>query len=80
MRRVFACGARIVFLAAIAFAVPAASQSRGPSPPSPPPSSESEPNLTRVELTLTDIAEYRVFGLADPTPKPQNPVKSLAIK
>src|SRR3954470_3422614 len=67
-RRVFAGAARIVFLAAIAFAIPAAF----PIPAQAKPAVTGaklgvEPNLTHVELTLSEKAEYRVFALADPS-------------
>jgi N-acetylmuramoyl-L-alanine amidase len=61
LRRVFAWAARIFFLVAIAFAVPAEAK-----PAVTGAKLGIEPNLTRVELTLSDSAEYRIFTLADP--------------
>jgi N-acetylmuramoyl-L-alanine amidase len=61
LRRVFAWAARLSFLAAIAFAVPAEAK-----PAVTGAKLGIEPNLTRVELTLSDAAEYRIFALADP--------------
>src|SRR3954468_21448900 len=61
MRRVFAWAARIVFLGLIVFAVPAEAK-----PAVTGAKLGIEPNLTRVELALSDSAEYRIFGLAAP--------------
>jgi len=61
VRRVFAWAARIFFLAAIAFAIPAAAK-----PAVTGAKLGVEPNLTRVELALSEAAEYRIFTLADP--------------
>jgi N-acetylmuramoyl-L-alanine amidase len=67
LRRVFAWTARIVFLVAIAFAVPAAFSIPAWAKPAVTGAKLGvEPNLTRVELALSDSAEYRVFTLADP--------------
>jgi N-acetylmuramoyl-L-alanine amidase len=67
LRRVFAWVARIVFLVAIAFAVPAAVSIPAWAKPAVTGAKLGvEPNLTRVELALSDSAEYRVFTLADP--------------
>ena len=61
LRRLLPWLARIFFLVLIAFAVPAQAK----------PSITGaklgvEPNLTHVELALSDKAEYRIFALADP--------------
>src|SRR5882672_4088950 len=61
LRRVFAWAARLSFLAAIAFAIPAEAK-----PAVTGAKLGIEPNLTHVELTLSEAAEYRVFALADP--------------
>ena len=61
LRRVFAWAARIVFLVAIAFAVPAEAK-----PAVTGAKLGVEPNLTRVELALSESAEYRIFALAEP--------------
>jgi N-acetylmuramoyl-L-alanine amidase len=61
LRRVFAWVARIVFLVAIAFAVPAEAK-----PVVTGAKLGVEPNLTRVELALSESAEYRIFALAEP--------------
>lgn len=61
LRRVFAWAARIFFLAVIAFAVPAEAK-----PTVTGAKLGVEPNLTRVELALSEAAEYRVFALAAP--------------
>lgn len=61
LRRVFAWAARISFLISIAFALPAAAK-----PAVTGAKLGIEPNLTHVELALTDAAEYRIFTLADP--------------
>src|SRR5690242_5566944 len=67
LRRVFAWTARIVFLAVIAFAVPAAFSIPASAKPAVTGAKLGvEPNLTRVELALSDSAEYRIFALADP--------------
>src|SRR5262245_13506778 len=67
LRRVFAWVARIVFLVAIAFAIPATVS--GPASAKPAVTGAKlgvEPNLTRVELALSESAEYRIFTLASP--------------
>jgi N-acetylmuramoyl-L-alanine amidase len=61
LRRVFAWAARISFLVLIAFAVPAEAK-----PAVTGAKLGIEPNLTRVELTLSESAEYRIFALAAP--------------
>src|SRR3954471_5826214 len=61
MRRVFAWAARISFLVVVAFAVPAEAK-----PAVTGAKLGVEPNLTRVELALSESAEYRIFGLASP--------------
>ncbi|MDQ7247391.1 N-acetylmuramoyl-L-alanine amidase [Dongia sedimenti] len=61
LRWLFAWATRIVFLAAIAFAVPAEAK-----PVVTGAKLGVEPNLTRVELALSETAEYRVFALAAP--------------
>jgi N-acetylmuramoyl-L-alanine amidase len=61
LRRVFAWMARIFFLVMIAFAVPAEAK-----PAVTGAKLGIEPNLTRVELTLSESAEYRIFALASP--------------
>ncbi len=61
LRRVFAWVARIVFLVLIAFAVPAEAK-----PAVTGAKLGIEPNLTRVELALSESAEYRIFALAAP--------------
>jgi len=61
LRRVFAWAARIVFLVGIAFAIPAEAKTAVTGA-----KLGVEPNLTRVELALSDSAEYRIFTLADP--------------
>ena len=61
MRCVFAWLARIGFLALMAFAVPAQAKTIVTGA-----KLGVEPNLTHVELTLSDAAEYRIFALADP--------------
>jgi len=61
LRRVFAWAARIVFLVVIAFAIPAEAKTAVTGA-----KLGVEPNLTRVELALSDSAEYRIFALADP--------------
>ncbi|WP_395021181.1 N-acetylmuramoyl-L-alanine amidase [Dongia sp.] len=67
LRRVFAWTARIVFLVAIAFAIPAALAIPASAKPAVTGATLGiEPNLTRVELALSGAAEYRVFTLADP--------------
>jgi N-acetylmuramoyl-L-alanine amidase len=67
LRRLFAWTARIVFLAAIGFAVPAAFSIPAWAKPAVTGAKLGvEPNLTRVELTLSESAEYRIFTLADP--------------
>jgi N-acetylmuramoyl-L-alanine amidase len=67
LRRVFAWAARIVFLVAIAFAIPAALAIPAQAKPAVTGAKLGvEPNLTRVELALSDAAEYRIFALADP--------------
>jgi N-acetylmuramoyl-L-alanine amidase len=67
LRRVFAWAARIVFLVAIAFAIPAALSIPAEAKPAVIGAKLGvEPNLTRVELALSDSAEYRIFALADP--------------
>jgi N-acetylmuramoyl-L-alanine amidase len=67
LRRLFAWTARIVFLVAIAFAIPAAFSIPASAKPAVTGAKLGvEPNLTRVELTLSDSAEYRIFTLADP--------------
>jgi N-acetylmuramoyl-L-alanine amidase len=67
LRRVFARTARIVFLVAIAFAIPAAFSIPAQAKPAVTGAKLGvEPNLTRVELALSDAAEYRIFALADP--------------
>jgi N-acetylmuramoyl-L-alanine amidase len=65
--RVFAWVARIVFLVAIAFAIPTALAIPAEAKPSVTGAKLGvEPNLTRVELALSDAAEYRIFTLAAP--------------
>src|SRR4051812_48371988 len=67
LRRVLAWTARIVFLVAIAFAIPAALSIPAEAKPAVIGAKLGvEPNLTRVELALSDSAEYRIFALADP--------------
>jgi len=67
LRRIFARTARIVFLAAIAFAIPAAFSIPAAAKPAVTGAKLGiEPNLTRVELTLSAAAEYRIFALAEP--------------
>jgi N-acetylmuramoyl-L-alanine amidase len=67
VRRIFAWAARIVFLAVIAFAVPASFAIPAWAKPAVTGAKLGvEPNLTRVELSLSDAAEYRIFTLADP--------------
>ncbi len=67
LRRVFAGAARIVFLVAIAFAIPAALSIPASAKPAVTGAKLGvEPNLTRVELALSAAAEYRIFTLADP--------------
>lgn len=61
LRRVFAWVARITFLVAIVFAVPAEAK-----PAVIGAKLGIEPNLTRVELALSESAEYRIFALAAP--------------
>lgn len=61
LRRVFAWATRLLFLVAIAFAVPAEAK-----PAVTGAKLGIEPNRTRVELALSDAAEYRIFALADP--------------
>src|SRR3954471_9153977 len=61
MRRVFAWAARISFLVVVAFAVPAEAK-----PAVTGAKLGVEPNLTRVELALSESAEYRIFTLAAP--------------
>jgi N-acetylmuramoyl-L-alanine amidase len=61
LRRVFAWLARISFLVLIAFAVPAEAK-----PAITGAKLGIEPNLTRVELALSEAAEYRIFALAAP--------------
>jgi N-acetylmuramoyl-L-alanine amidase len=61
LRRVFAWMARISFLVLIAFAVPAEAK-----PAVTGAKLGIEPNLTRVELALSEAAEYRIFALAAP--------------
>jgi N-acetylmuramoyl-L-alanine amidase len=62
LRRVFAWATRIVFLVVIAFAIPAEAK-----PAVTGAKLGIEPNLTRVELVLSESAEYRIFGLASPS-------------
>jgi N-acetylmuramoyl-L-alanine amidase len=67
LRWVFALAARIVFLVVIAFAVPAAFSIPASAKPAVTGAKLGvEPNLTRVELVLSEAAEYRVFTLAAP--------------
>src|SRR3954470_5612837 len=61
LRRIFAWTARISFLVLLAFAVPAEAK-----PAVTGAKLGIEPNLTRVELALSESAEYRIFGLAAP--------------
>jgi N-acetylmuramoyl-L-alanine amidase len=61
LRWVFAWVARICFLVLIAFAVPAEAK-----PAVTGAKLGIEPNLTRVELALSESAEYRIFALAAP--------------
>ncbi|GAB2175196.1 N-acetylmuramoyl-L-alanine amidase [Dongia sp. agr-C8] len=59
--------ARIVFLVAIALAIPAACSIPAWAKPAVTGAKLGvEPNLTRVELALSGAAEYRIFTLADP--------------
>jgi N-acetylmuramoyl-L-alanine amidase len=68
LRRVFAWVARIVFLVVIVFAIPAASSIPAWAKPAVTGAKLGiEPNLTRVELALSESAEYRIFGLASPS-------------
>jgi N-acetylmuramoyl-L-alanine amidase len=65
--RVFAWAARIVFLVAIAFALPAAFSTPAWAKPAVTGAKLGvAPNLTRVELVLSESAEYRIFTLAAP--------------
>src|SRR5215470_656028 len=58
---------RIVFLVAIAFAVPAAFSIPAEAKPAVTGAKLGvEPNLTKVELALSESAEYRIFTLAAP--------------
>src|SRR5690242_19271524 len=67
LRRVFAWAARIVFLVAIAFAIPTAFSIPAEAKPAVTGAKLGiEPNLTRVELALSGSAEYRIFALAEP--------------
>jgi N-acetylmuramoyl-L-alanine amidase len=67
LRRILAWAARIIFLAGIAFALPAALSIPAWAKPAVTGAKLGvEPNLTRVELALSAAAEYRVFTLADP--------------
>lgn len=61
LSRVFAWTARICFLVGVAFAAPAEAK-----PAVTGAKLGVEPNLTRVELALSESAEYRIFALADP--------------
>jgi N-acetylmuramoyl-L-alanine amidase len=61
LRWVFLWLARITFLVLVAFAIPAEAK-----PAITGAKLGVEPNLTRVELALSDQAEYRIFGLAEP--------------
>jgi N-acetylmuramoyl-L-alanine amidase len=67
MRRLFAWATRIFFLVAIAFAIPAAFSIPAWAKPAITGAKLGvEPNLTRVELALSESAEYRIFALAEP--------------
>jgi N-acetylmuramoyl-L-alanine amidase len=61
LRWLFAWAARITFLVLIAYALPAEAK-----PAVTGAKLGIEPNLTRVELALSESAEYRIFALAAP--------------